>query len=451
MAVRETAAGLLVAICALVTAVAADETVTLTASAAIERALEHNESIGMADAEALGAAAAVRENRADGLPDLSARFGYTRNWLLPSIFFNDAAVKIGSDNELVGTLQLRQPLYTGGDVGGSVQAARQRALAAEQAARRQRQAVTALVERALYDLLLADEMVRVRQLALDRARSNRDQVVALGVAGRATRFERTRAEAQVVTAVADSIDSASERARRLMELKERVGLPLASTVVVDAGFQRTSPLAPDTGMRLADLIERAMGEHPDLRQLQALAESYDGESQAARAGTRPRVDLVAVGQAQHQADDFGGVSDGDQWRRSWSTGLTLEVPLFDGLRTRARVARARQARRRADLELEQVQRLVERQVRQAWLDVGAAGERLRARSGLGGPAETGLDDAEARYRNGAGTQLEVLDAQLSLLQARTEEARARRDRAVALVSLEQAVGVLGETAADGSP
>ena len=58
-------------------------------------------------------------------------------------------------------------------------------------------------------------------------------------------------------------------------------------------------------------------------------------------------------------------------------------------------------------------------------------------------AEKGLEIAESRYRSGAGTQLEVLNAQLVLVQSRTGIALAKRDRAQSLILLEFAVGTLG--------
>ncbi|MDA0333846.1 MAG: TolC family protein [bacterium] len=171
----------------------ASEPFVLTPATAVQLAMEQNESLGMARSDAATAGARVRESRADGLPDLSARFDYTRNWLLPSILFNDNAVKIGSDNEVAGLLRLSQPLYTGGQVSGALQSTRSRVTVAEETERQLRQAIVARVETALYDYLLAEELLRVRSLALHRARANREQVEALRQAGRVTRFEWTRA------------------------------------------------------------------------------------------------------------------------------------------------------------------------------------------------------------------------------------------------------------------
>ena len=424
----------------------AAEPIVLTPATAVQLAMVRNESLAMARSDATAAHAHVRESRADGLPDVSARVDYTRNWLLPTIRFNDADVKIGSDNEIAGQLRLNQPLYTGGLVHGATQSARSREAAANEGERQLRQAITAQVETALYDYLLAAEILRVQALALQRARSNQRQVSALREAGRVTRFEWTRAGVQVATAESDSIESAHDLALAGLNVKDVVGVELSQEISVQASFRESSGLIDGlaSGHSVEQVIQQALQRRPERRQLQALAEAYVGDERVAGAGTRPRLDLVAVGQMQFQDDAFTGVGDADEWRRNWSTGLLLQVPLFDGMRTRARVAQAREARRRIQLEAERLDRAIEREVFRAWMDVSAAGQRLLARQGSVEQARLGQEDADARYRSGAGTQLEVLDAQVTLVTAESEYARARRDQSVALVALERAVGFLGE-------
>ena len=56
--------------------------------------------------------------------------------------------------------------------------------------------------------------------------------------------------------------------------------------------------------------------------------------------------------------------------------------------------------------------------------------------------------ARSRYANGLATQLELLDAELVLLRAEVSFAQEKRTRAVSLVALERAVGVLGDGAPD---
>lgn len=431
--------GVLVALAATAEA----EPLSLTVDSAVRLAMEQNESLRIAGRAAARSRHQVREARADGLVDVNASVDYTRNWLLPSFVFNNTSVKIGRDNEVQGVLRASQPLYTGGRAAGRLRSARGLLDASAEAERQVRQAVAANVEQALYGLLLASDMVRVSAAAVARARSNQRQVKALGDAGRATRFDLMRAAVQVASAVADSIQRATQESVAQLALMDAIGIDLNTEVVVTAAFRDRTRLPLDD---VETLVAEAISRRPERRQLSAMRQVRDGDLQVARSGTRPTVAVVALGQVQHQSDTFADATKGDEWRRNWSTGVAMQVPLFDGMRARSRIAQAQEEVRSLELETARVERAIEREVRQAWMAAAEAGQRLAAREGSVGQAQQGLQDAESRYRTGGGTQLEVLDAQLALLQAESEAVRARHDRAVALVALERAAGILGEGA-----
>ena len=132
------------------------------------------------------------------------------------------------------------------------------------------------------------------------------------------------------------------------------------------------------------------------------------------------------------------------FRQSWFSGVTLKIPIFDGFRTRAKVAQARADTRRAELARKQTERDVRFTLVQARRNVLEILARKRAQMQAVDLARQGLKIAESRYENGVGTQLEVIDGQLTLRRAEAELARAKRDFAVALVHLERGAGILGE-------
>jgi len=120
------------------------------------------------------------------------------------------------------------------------------------------------------------------------------------------------------------------------------------------------------------------------------------------------------------------------------------VALFDGLRTRGRVAQARSDQ--ATLRIEEAQLLdgIALQVRDATNAVRDAGEVVRAITGTVAQAERLLALAEKGYEYGVKTKLEVDDANFNLNQARVNLAQARRDYLVANLNLRYAMGTLGE-------
>jgi HAE1 family hydrophobic/amphiphilic exporter-1 len=128
----------------------------------------------------------------------------------------------------------------------------------------------------------------------------------------------------------------------------------------------------------------------------------------------------------------------------WSAGLYASWPLFDGLRTRGRVAQARSDQNTLRIEEAQLLDGIAVQVRDATNAVRDSGEVVRAIADTVGQAERLLALAEKGYEYGVKTKLEVDDANLNLNQARVNLAQARRDYLVANLNLRYAMGTLGE-------
>jgi outer membrane protein len=403
----------------------------------IDLALERNEQILMSQVGQLRAKEQVREARAAGLPQINAVLDYDRNWLLPSLVFGGNKVKIGSDNNITSSLSLRQTLYSGGRVAASKGVARWQLAVAKDQVKLIRQQIVAVVETRFYDLLVARELRQVSELALQSSRVNLGQVQARRRAGRASELDALRAGVQVTNARVDSIRNQNDLALAEMSFKDVIGLSLDAEAEITGVFRETSPLELED---LPALVEKALVERPELSQLQHRFEQHKRTVAVERAGNRPTLELIVSGQSQFQSDKFD-VAD-QEWRKSWGTGLLLQVPLFDGMRTRARVAKAKTVVKEAGYERGMIERRVRLEVERDWLVWREVGVRIEAQNEALRQAEKGLEVAQSRYRNGAGTQLEVLDAHVALVDSRTDLALARRERALSLMMLERSVGVL---------
>lgn len=415
----------------------AESPVVINLQTGIELALERNEQVLMSLMGQVRAEAQVREARAAGLPQIDAVIDYDRNWLLPSLVFAGNTVKIGSENNITSSLSLRQMIYSGGRISASKGVARGQLAVAKEQIRLKRQQVVAVVETRFYDLLVARELVQVSDLALQSAKINLEQVQARRRAGRASELDELRAGVQVTNARVDSIQTLNDLALTEMSFKDVIGLSLDTEVEIAGIFRETSSLDLDD---LPALVERALLERPELTQLHHQYEQRKRSVAVERAGNRPTLELIVSGQSQFQSNKF---DVGDQeWRKSWGTGLLLQVPLFDGMRARARVAQAKSAVREAGYERDMIERQIRLEVERDWLVWHEVGVRIQAQNEVVHQAEKGLQVAQSRYRNGAGTQLEVLDAHVALVDARTGLALARRERSLSLMMLESSVGVL---------
>ena len=400
---------------------------------------ENNERLLQARIDLLRGREELRVARAAGLPQVDASFTYSRNWLLPSFVFAGNAVRFGTENNLTGVVSVRQPLYAGGRIRANEDMARRQFAMLGETERQTTQLVAAEVEERFYDLLLAEELRTVSHLSLAWARRNLSQVEARAQAGRAAELDRLRAQVKVSNMRVDSIRAENNLRLATMALKDVVGLDLDQAIEVRGTFRT------ETALDLNDLdalVALGLAKRPELGQVEQEIGWYGRKITADQASTRPRVELVATGQTQFQSDGFD-LAD-QEWRKSWNTGLVVQIPLFDGRLTGARVAQARQDLRRIEYDHQRIARQVRLQIQQAYYAVEEASERIEAHRDAVLQAEKGLEVAELRYASGVGTQLENLDAQLALVEVRTQSAVARRDKALALMRLEQTVGVLGE-------
>jgi HAE1 family hydrophobic/amphiphilic exporter-1 len=192
--------------------------------------------------------------------------------------------------------------------------------------------------------------------------------------------------------------------------------------------------------RYGEAIETAWKKRPELSDLRHRVEIAKELVTIANAGDKPRLDFK--GGFGWSNLDMGGDFQADG--PNWSAGLFVTFPIFDGLRTRGKVGVAKSDLSTLRIEEAKLRDSIALQVRDACNAVKEAGEIVKALSGTVTQAERLLYMAEKGYEYGVKTKLDVDDAQLSLVQARGNLARSKRDYLVASVNLEWVKGILGE-------
>ena len=128
------------------------------------------------------------------------------------------------------------------------------------------------------------------------------------------------------------------------------------------------------------------------------------------------------------------------WFQDRAAGLQLSIPVFDGLRAKGNIDLAQAQQRLAELRLRQSREQVTLEVARARAELDRARSDFAARSQTSAEADEAFRLATLRFSRGISTQLEVSDAQLALLTARTGEARATIDLYLAAAELARALG-----------
>jgi len=186
--------------------------------------------------------------------------------------------------------------------------------------------------------------------------------------------------------------------------------------------------------KLDDLTSKALNLRPELASLSEQAEALRFQAASLRASTYPQVALS--GGYNYQQNKYLVFQD------LWSVGLGLKWEIFDGGVTRHN---ANALIQKADSLISlrnDASSFVALQVRQAYLDLEETLKRVNVTRDAVEQSEENLKVAKDRYREGVGTNTEVLDAETLRTKSYTNYYNAIYDAVAAHIHLRYAAGEL---------
>ena len=186
----------------------------------------------------------------------------------------------------------------------------------------------------------------------------------------------------------------------------------------------------------AGLPSELLTRRPDVRAAEQQLISANANIGAARAAFFPRISLTAnAGSASTELD---GLFKGGSWAVTGTAQLLQ--PIFDAGRNRANLELSQANRDIAVAQYEKAIQTAFREVADSLAGRAALNEQLRAQLAQRNASEITYRLADLRYRNGAASYLEVLDAQRSLFTAQQATVQVQAQQAQNLVTLYKVLG-----------
>ncbi len=405
----------------------------LTLDDAIRIALDKNRDIEKARAYQRWVQGRYVEERAAALPRLAVDGAYTRAWdgTYSSLFAD--LVPPDQTTRLAG-LSVSQTLFSWGKVGAAVRAAEHGIMAAEDQLEHFRQAAVRDVTEAFYDVLLARRLEEIAREAL--ALRERQLAEAEGRQGLGTATDYDVLAARV--ALDNQRPEVLRTANLVATMLDRLRLVLAEeSLAIDVTGSLEAEAAPEPLPALDEAIATALEHRPDLRGMGHGLDVYREVVKIRAAGNKPSLELR--GGAGWKWLDAGPIAaDGE----TWSAGVFLAFPFFDGLATQGRTAAAQADLDRAELDYLQARDALVVEVRTALDAVAVAAEIVRGLAGTVEQARRLLQMSEQGLALGVKTRLDVDSALLDARSAEANLAAARRQYLVALTQLRYAQGTL---------
>ena len=436
-------AGVLVA-CGATMAVAQTAPVNLSLEDALARGKATAPRLAEAAARQEAAAATVTSRQALRLPSLTASAGYQRTnhvdeYGIPQPGGGIKVLFPDIPNNYRGRADAAMPLYTGGRVESLVSAAQADKLAADADFKTAGAEVALDVARAYWNLVTAEEAVRVVEQGLVRMDAYVSDVKARVDAGMLPPNDSLSAQAQRARQSVALIQARNAAAIAQSDLCRLVGLDLDTTIKPTASLMMPIPSAASmAGLPITALTGQARVGRTERDALTRRAEAARATGDAAKAGLRPQVSLT--GGIEASRPNARIVPRVDAFHSSWEAGIGVSWQLFDGGKGKAdRAAATAQAtaleRRRDDFDA-----ILGVELRQRRGDVEAGQAALAASADAVTAATEARRVISERFKAGVATSTEVLDAENALLEAELERTRLAASLRLSEARLLRAVG-----------
>lgn len=382
----------------------------------IAYALKNNPSIQIASEDKKKSELSVDETKAGKLPTLSLSSGY--NYQGNS-----------SEDSFSNSLRASWQLYSGGRTEAQIKQAELNVQTADLNVEKTKQQLILDATSNYYAVLQAKNMVTVNEETVSNLQAHLNIVQAKYQEGVAAKSEVLRAEVEAANANQNLIKAQNQYDVAVSSLLTTMNLPGSTELALkgELGYQTDS-------RTLDEAIAFAKQNRPEVVQAQVSIDSAKKGIEIAESGKRPSVSLSA---STGWNDSLLPSSDNN----NWSVGASASWSIFDAGVTKSKINQAESSLAKTQLQAEQTADSIEQEVRQSYLNMKEAEKRLKTTEVTVNKAKEDLYIAQETYKAGAGTNLDVFDAQLALTQAKTNHVQALYDYNVNKAKLDKAMGI----------
>jgi outer membrane protein TolC len=248
--------------------------------------------------------------------------------------------------------------------------------------------------------LAARSRVETQQALVKTAERVFQQAADRHEAGTVPRIDVLRAQVQ--------LDAERDRLISFEGEFEKQNMNLARAIGLSAGqpLELVDPMPDEPsqgGATVETTLEQAYTLRADYKAAQALVRASEFERAAAQAGRYPTAEAEA---------NYGVIGPSiNHVHGTFAVGVGMNIPLFQGGKTKAEVEAADTVLRRRRAELEDLRGRIEAEVRAAFTDLRSSARQVEVARRAAGLAREQLNEAQDRFAAGVTNSLEVVQAQ----------------------------------------
>ena len=337
-------------------------------------------------------------------------------------------------NNYAARLTVQQPLFTGFRLESGERAARYSAQATRQDYAGDRAELIYGIESACWGLFKATDLKKVADENVRLVETHLTDAEHLYEQGTITHNEALKVQVQLSNARLLQIRAANAVRLAAVGLDNLIGLPLETEVQVRSDVNRGTGTIPDLPL----LVRKALENRPELKALKLRVKAGEAGVTLAKSGRLPQVFLT--GNYAYARPNPRLLPAQDRFKGTWDVGIAVSMDLWNWGMTGRQTDQARVQLSQAQDALGQLKDAVQLEVTQYYLNAVEAKEKIAVAEQAVGQAEENHRITNERFRAGTALNSDLLDAEVSLLQARTNHTSALVDYEIAQAGLRKVIG-----------
>ena len=281
-----------------------------------------------------------------------------------------------------------------------------------------------------YNILFMRESIRVQDQQIASLRTHRNAMQKRADAGVSTRFDVTTTDVRITQAQSVKIDLQNQLQNQQVQLARLLHKPAPADVPV-RGRLSYQPQPVDLAAELA----KAAANRPEVKLAHDAEESANLQARLIERSNLPNLGVGAQVGAKN-----GYQPNINEIRPNVVGVVQLSVPIYDGNKNKNQRVEALANVRASQARTQDAQEQIRADVRQAANNLSSGELRYDNATQQVAQATEALSKAQARYRYGVGANLDVLDAETQLAQARLAKAQATYNYTLGQYQLKRATG-----------
>ena len=429
----------------------------ITLDEAVQTAVQQNPDILKAEQEILRTRGVVLQVQAQALPQITVGNAFTdtsRNLLLagapPYSASSGSNSSMGASATAAGqaesasnnpmtqawdvTVTASQLIYSGGQVGAAIHIARYTQDATIYSLRDIVDTTIADVRSEFYAVLLDRAIISVQEENINLLQSQLTDQQNRFEAGTVPRFNVLQAEVALANARPQLIQARDDYDVAILNLARSLGINSAD---LDEGMPPINPVGVLTSDEkpapLTEALQLARERRPFLKEQREQILIQVENIKVALAGYQPR--LTADGGYEMRNNEFS--KSLDKVVTGWFFGVTGTWDVWDGGATYGETKQAKAQLQEAKVNYDDAVRQVDVEVQQSLDQVRESQDTIVSQQKAIEEAQEALRLSQERLNAGAGTQLDVLSAQVALTQSRTTLVQAQYNYNIAMAQFDR--------------